>query len=221
MNIVKTIAPISIEDLKKYFVDKSTFYVIDYKNSTLRGTKLLTYLSNLDIPCDIDYSECSQHDIDALLVDYLNTQMIVNISSLEKSITLLLCDYKDGRISEFAENNKDIIEKWISKLDSLTLYNMSIVSCEQFKEFTNAFLKDDSDSLIGINFISLLKNLEFYAYYDTPIDKNNLKYYNHYFNDYMFKGKNLFSYWANENNPLFLLTYGISEGLLTNVTPVQ
>ena len=29
----------------------------------------------------------------------------------------------------------------------------------------------------------------------------------------MFRGKNLYSYWANENNPLFLITFGISEGL--------
>jgi hypothetical protein len=30
----------------------------------------------------------------------------------------------------------------------------------------------------------------------------------------MFKGKNMYSYWANENNPLFLLTYGISSGIV-------
>jgi len=28
----------------------------------------------------------------------------------------------------------------------------------------------------------------------------------------MFKGNNLFSYWANENNPMFLLTWGIASG---------
>jgi hypothetical protein len=31
----------------------------------------------------------------------------------------------------------------------------------------------------------------------------------------MFKGKNMYSYWANENNPLFLLTYGVAEGIVT------
>ena len=29
----------------------------------------------------------------------------------------------------------------------------------------------------------------------------------------MFKGKNLYEYWATENNPLFLISFGISEGL--------
>ena len=28
----------------------------------------------------------------------------------------------------------------------------------------------------------------------------------------MFKGKNLYSYWANDNNPLFLLTVSIANG---------
>ena len=28
----------------------------------------------------------------------------------------------------------------------------------------------------------------------------------------MFKGSNLFEYWANENNPMFMLTQGIASG---------
>ena len=47
MNVIETTAPIKIEELKKYFADKETFYVIDYANSDLKGSKLLTYLSNL------------------------------------------------------------------------------------------------------------------------------------------------------------------------------
>jgi hypothetical protein len=50
MKIIETTAPVKIEELKKYFADKDTFYLIDYANSDLKGTKLLTYLSNLDIP---------------------------------------------------------------------------------------------------------------------------------------------------------------------------
>ena len=34
-NIIKTIAPIAIEDLKKYFLDKSITYNIDYTNSKI------------------------------------------------------------------------------------------------------------------------------------------------------------------------------------------
>jgi hypothetical protein len=32
----------------------------------------------------------------------------------------------------------------------------------------------------------------------------------------MFKGKNLYSYWANNSNPMYLLTVGIAEQLFKN-----
>jgi hypothetical protein len=31
----------------------------------------------------------------------------------------------------------------------------------------------------------------------------------------MFKGKNMYSFWANQNNPLFLLTFAIGSGEVT------
>lgn len=217
MNIVETVAPISIENLKKYFSDKTTFFVIDYKNSTLKGKKLLTYLSNLDIPCDINFKDCSNEECFDIIEDYLHTAMIVNIPSLEKATISILHQAKQLvpiLDKEFIEKNKEILNKWISKLESLTLYNMYIVKDGTFKEFVDAFEIDDSNELIGVNFISLLKHKEFYSFYKNTNQKN-LKFYSHYFNDYMFKGKNMYSYWANENNTLFLLTYGIAEGIVT------
>lgn len=217
MNIVETVAPITIDNLKKYFTDKTTFFIINYKDSALKGSKLLTYLSNLDIPCDIDCNGCSENEVLDLLKDYLHTNMIVNIQSLEKAITSILLQTK-GLIpvidSAFIEDNKDILQTWISKLESLSLYNMYIVGDEKFKSFVDEFNKDDTSDLVGVNFISLLKNEYFYSFYGN-IDSRNLKFYTHYFDDYMFKGKNMYSYWANENNPLFLLTYGIAEGMIT------
>ena len=51
--IIETKAPIAIDDLKKHFTDKDISFLIDYKKSDLKGEKLLTYLSNLDLPCDL------------------------------------------------------------------------------------------------------------------------------------------------------------------------
>ena len=74
------------------------------------------------------------------------------------------------------------------------------------------FPEDGTEELTGINFLSLLKYEPFYIYY-SKIKQSNLKFYTKYFNEYMFKGKNLYEYWATENNPLFLISFGISEGL--------
>lgn len=217
MNFVETVAPVSIDNLKKYFTDKTTFFIINYKDSSLKGTKLLTYLSNLDIPCDIQCSGCSQEECYELLTDYLHSTMLVNVPSLEKSVTGILHQVKGlapTKDEKFIEQNKDILYKWVCKLESLSLYNMHIVADNSFKEFVDNFEKDETDELIGVNFVSLLKNDYFYSFYGNT-DKSRLKFYTNYFNEYMFKGKNMYSYWANDNNPLFLLTYGIAEGMIT------
>jgi hypothetical protein len=95
MNIVETTAPISIEQLKKYFVDKNTFYSINYRESNLKGSKLLTYISNLDIPCDINFAGCSYEEFYNMLEDYLQSTMIVNVNSLEQAIINILLQTKD------------------------------------------------------------------------------------------------------------------------------
>jgi hypothetical protein len=214
MNIVETTAPISIEQLKKYFVDKNTFYSINYRESNLKGSKLLTYISNLDIPCDINFAECSYEEFYNMLEDYLQSTMIVNVNSLEQAIINILLQTKDiikKQDIEFIQKNEKILNSWIEKLDSLTLYNMFIVSDPVFNQYVNTFPCDDDTSLSGINFVSILKHTDTYTLYQN-IDESKLKYFKSYFNEYMFKGKSLYNFWANENNPLFLLTYGIAEG---------
>ena len=229
---INTIAPIAIEDLKKYFVDKSITYDIDYTNSKIKGTKLLTYISNLDIPCDISFN--NKNEKEELLKEYLNSSFLCTIPSLEIQTIKLMLEYK-GIYTErnpilyknFIEDNLEIIKKWETILDSLTLYNMYAVNSPEMQEFAKGFPENDTEELTGINFLSLLKHESFYIYYGK-IKESNLKFYTKYFNEYMFKGKNLYSYWANENNPLFLLTFGISEGLQlienkeeeSNVTPI-
>jgi hypothetical protein len=219
MNIVETIAPIAIEDLKKYFVDKSTLYIIDYSKSQIKEQKLLTYLSNLEIPCDIDLSKLDASEMYELLKAYMETTVIVNLLSLELLIIDVLKEAKGLNKKEvhkeFISANKELIDSWISKLDSLTLYNMYAINNDEFQAFAKQFPEDVDRSLNGINFISLLKNPHFYDFY-KKIETDKLKFYTNYFNDYMFKGKNLYHYWANQNNPLFLLTYGIAEGLVSS-----
>ena len=216
MNIIKTAAPIAIEDLKKYFTDKTTFYVINYADSKLKGSKLITYLSNLDLPVDIDLTGCDSEDCYLLLKDYMNSPMLVNIHSLEYFVMSVLSEAKglsDNLMHKtFIEENKDLITTWINKLDSLTLFNMYIINSDETKKFAESFPKNDTDDITGVNFISLLKHEDFYTLYNK-VDKSSLKFYTKYFNEYMFKGKNLYSFWANKNNPMFLLTFAIGNGL--------
>lgn len=208
MNIIETTAPIKIEELKKYFADKETFYVIDYEASDLKGAKLLTYLSNLDIPSDIKLSKSSPL-FNELLLEYLNTPFLVNIPMLEKEAIRLLLEYKkvsEFGYAEFIAANKDLLDKWASILDSLILFNTYCVNSEEFKDSIRQMERYDNNYVIGANFVSLLKYEDFYDFY-TTIDNNNFKYHEAYFNNYMFKGKNLYNFWATTSNPVFIMTW--------------
>ncbi len=214
MRIIETKAPLELDQLKEYFTDKNIFYLIDYEQSDIKGEMLLTYLSNLEIPCDLqikEYDNCM-----TLLSTYLSFKQILSVPFLEQKTIDVLLQYK-GIIEisdhEFIETHADILQVWVEKLDSLSIFNMWIVNEESFKDFAEQFPHDDKDSIEGINFVSLLKHEEFYIYYNI-VDKTNLKFYERYFEDYMFKGNNLYSYWANENNPMFLLNWAISSGNL-------
>ena len=214
MEQIITKAPISLEDLKLYFQDKSTRYLIDYANSDLKGEKLLTYLGNLDLPCDIVYD--SDASLFEMVEAYLKFNHIVNINSLEYRVVDMLFQRKGIKplyTPEAIEKYGDLLDLWIGRLESLTLFNMYAINEESFKEFVREHPIDDTDSTVGINFVSLLKHRYFYTFYEK-IETSNVKYYTKYFNDYMFKGQNLYSYWANENNPMFLLTWGIATGLV-------
>jgi hypothetical protein len=216
MNIVKTSAPIPIDLLKNYFSNPDTTFIIDYKESKLKGSKLLIYLSNLDIPADIAVDD---EEFFSLLKDYLESTFLLNIDSLEKAAINALLTYKEIEVDEkyvdFVKENSDILDKWKSKLESLLVYSLHTVSSDEIKEMISVYEKEEGQELEGINFVSLLKHEEFYLFYNK-IKETELKFYQGYFNDYMFKGKNLYSFWSNENNPLFLLSFGIANGVDIN-----
>jgi hypothetical protein len=216
MNIINTTAPISIENLKKYFTDKSILYVIDYDSSALKEQKLLTYLSNLDLPVDVDL-DVTKEDHLLLLKSYLETSSLVKVPSLEIAAFDCLMEFKQlstsTNYSSFIESNRQTISEWATRLDSLTLYNMWCLNDDSIKEWVETFETDESDTTRCVNFVNLLKYENFYSYYqaETPLVLRN---YKKLFNDYCFKGKNLFQYWSNENNPMFLLTWGVASGNL-------
>lgn len=207
--VITTTAPIAIEYLKEYFSDKETTYVIDYAESELKGEKLLVYLGNLDLPADIKFE--TSEDLEEMVLAYASSTFIVNIKSLEFAMLNLLLKNEIG--FPLTDELQVLLDHWSIRIKSLLLYNLHTVNLEEFNTFVDAAPKDDTDSLVGVNFVSLLKYEELGQIIID--DDNNLDEcinYTKYFNDYMFKGKNLFSYWANPNNILFLQTWSIGSG---------
>jgi len=213
-DIIITTAPISIEDLKKYFVSKDITYIIDYENSQLKSKKLLTYLSNLDIPSDIKI-DIDGDDFRELLLEYMNSHFLVKSETLERFALKVLMTRKkiieDKWCDVFIEKHKDVVDHWINIVDSLLLYNMYVISIEEFQSHAKSFENDNT--IQGINFVNLLKYSEFYSLFED-IDKDKLKFYSKLFEEYVYKGKSLFDFWCNPENHLFLATWGIAEGIV-------
>ena len=90
---------------------------------------------------------------------------------------------------------------------------MSIVGEGAFKEYVEKYPTDETEDTQGINFVSLLKNKDFYFYYNKP-DETIVKNYTKYFREYMFKGKCLLDFWGNKNNPMFLMTWAVVKANL-------
>lgn len=223
-NNIETVAPIPVEKLKLYFEDKNTKFIISYKDSALKGSKLLIYLSNIDIPCDLDMSGCSNEEFASLMSEYLNSPFLVNLPALLNHVLNLLF-YKNKILfteetildvyEEFISENAEILEKWESILDSCLMYNFYTLESQKMKEYVQSLpaAEPAEEDLRGINFVHLFDSKTFYYFYQRE-KKQPFKYYSKYFNEYIFKGKNLYHYWANERNPYFLVTMGFASGNL-------
>lgn len=226
MQIIETIVPIPLENLKKYFEDKNSLFLIDYKNSTIKDEKFFTYLSNLELPCDLDVNAIDEEDIFSLFEIYLNSDSLIEIPALEILVVEVLHEYV-GVIKEEREEFKEcrkflhkIIEmyeedilKWCEKLTSLVVYNAYTINDDNLREdLEKNYPIIEEENLKGINFVNLLKYEHFYIFYENT--KNfERKIYKSLFNDSIFKGKNLYYYWAQKNNPFYFMTSCITTGL--------
>jgi hypothetical protein len=220
--IIETTAPIPVNELKAYFSNTDISYQIDYQQSSLTGLKLLTYLSNLDLPCDIKLPD-DRTAVEELLLSYFLCPFVVNVQSLEELAMQVVFEYKqllpNPAFTDFINANESIVQRWVSVLDSLSLYNMYIIEVPEFKQWVEGFPVNDTRSTEGVNFVSLLKHPEFFSFYQH-IDTTSLQFYEAYFNERMFKGLALYDFWATSSNPMFLLTFGIAEGLITSPTDI-
>jgi hypothetical protein len=212
--IIKVTVPISIENLKLYFEDKEIKFLINYSDSTLKNEKLITYLSNLDLPCDIDFDQSNVEHIQ-LLKHYFVSKNIISVPSLSNEALKVCLQFKnvdDYGYQQFVEDNKEVIKNWVTLLESMSLYNLYTIDSKETKDYVEGFNSGDCSTL-GLNFVNLF-SIENLGLVYQNIDENSLLYYPEFFNDYMFKGNSLYYYWANENNPMFIMTWGIVNNVI-------
>jgi hypothetical protein len=221
MNYVQTIAPIPIDQIKEYFKDKNTFFMVDYQQSKIQGKVLLVYLSNLDIPSDLVLNESVTKEQKFELIEaYFGGNSVSNIAYLNVAAAQIILQaiYPDANYGksllskeeceEFITKNESLVGRWIHFIDSTMLF--LIKSFEDLNAELNVkenFENIDDPHYVGLNVVNLFSLpgfLEIYFSVDRPL---SLTYFTQQFEAHMFKGKSLFDYYNNDLNMFVPLLY--------------
>lgn len=202
--------PLPIESIKEFFQDKEIKFLVDYENSKIKDQVFLTYVSNLDIPIDIQISkDFDQESLFKLIDHYMTVKTITNIpflNSIAKQIILSAVGSKRGsegylsaeQLSEYISTRKDTISIWLAFLNSMSLFMISSFSelNEKLKVEETHDVIDDSD-IIGLNVVNLLTSETMAQFYTTNIVTEKQFWFKQQFESYIFKGKSLYEFVEN------------------------
>jgi hypothetical protein len=213
--VISCTVPIEINKLQEYFNDKELRFEIDYGNSSLQRKEFLIYLSNLAIPSDLvlpitlDYEDKS-----SLLYEYMVLPTISLIPSLNLATSSVIFrakgyDLKDAYpnpyFSEeeadfFIEQNNEVIQKWITFLDSCTIYaQKNIPELNEMDFLTGGIEIIEDRNYVGHNVVNLFSlDFFFHNYYSKEL--GTLYYFKYQFDDRMFKGLDLNYYFFTKHN---------------------
>lgn len=206
--------PLDDNQLLEFIDNQDKVYVIDFSKNTLDNQTALTYLSNLEMKCNVDFSGLSLEQKFDLIKTYMTFDSMVSIENLEKLVLQIFNQYKGliiedsildilskDEISSFIKENQDLLQKYDEVFSSIFFFNLMSFYNNEEKELMKKGCEKiiQNPRYIGINFVNLLKYPEFYAQF--LLDKPKYTYYfQEYFEDYMFKGYNLFKFLETENN---------------------
>ena len=213
--VISCTVPIEINKLQEYFNDKEYRFEINYNNSSLQKKEFLTYLSNLEIPSDlISPIQLSYEIKSSLLYEYMVFPAITLISTLNLAVSSIIFrakgyDLKDAYpnpyFSEeeadlFIEENNELIQKWITFLDSCTIYaQKSIPELNEMDFLTGGIETIEDRNYIGHNVVNLFSlDFFFHNYYSKEL--GTLYYFKYQFDDRMFKGLDLNYYFFTKHN---------------------
>lgn len=206
--------PLDDNQLLEFIDNQDKVYVIDFSKNTLDNQTALTYLSNLEMKCNIDFSGLSLEQKFDLIQTYMTFDSMVSIENLEKLVLQIFNQYKGisledcnlnilskEEITTFIDKNQELLQKYDEVFSSIFFFNLLSYYNEEERELMKKGCEKviQNPRYIGINFVNLLKYPEFYAQF--LLDKPRYTYYfQEYFEDYMFKGYNLFKFLETENN---------------------
>lgn len=231
------VLPLKVDELKDLIEKKDFFYIVDYRNSQLRDAVMLNYISNLDLPCELKIdSTLDYEERTALLKAYMSSKHIVKVKSLAINLMQILLENRGIDTSEMIEKpllnkeevkafisaNKEIVERWEKFVESTIIFAMFTAKDLD----TEVKIKDqvpviDDPNFIGSNVVNLFSIPSFTEQFFTKPIKHELSFFRPQFEDDMYKGRNLYSFFFCEENEIYNLFSaqiygGITADMLTD-----
>ena len=222
--------PLSVDQIKEFFTNKEIIYLVNYKNSDLKGVVFLTYLSNLDLPAEIDFSENSFEEKEELFKIYMETRNIIPCDTLRFNAAAFLLEkrglnsfnyldklyFSKEEMKKFIENNLELVNKWEQFVESTTIYAQSTI--EPLLDRLNLeeiYPICDDQQFIGANVVNLFSIGGFYELFLSRPFAHQLTYFKPQFQEYMFRGKNFYSFYNCDENTVYKLFLGHVNGTIT------
>nr|DAX41814.1 MAG TPA: hypothetical protein [Caudoviricetes sp.] len=202
--------PFTNDELEKYFDDiESYFFHIDLDRSKYTGHKLLTYIYNSGMRANIESTGYSEQ-LDELLIEYIRSDRIIDISSLNELWTQIILKrigiikYTDNTdlsryIDKFVKCNGELVDEIILAISSLKRFFMEISNNDDIDHstFTSSFEQ------VGLNFISLRNGMFFWTIFGALPAAESYQYEE--FIKPVFNGKRIAGIFREEFNPIGML----------------
>ncbi len=219
MDLKKVTLPLSPEEMVEFFKDKDQFFEVDVAG-TLDGMPvraMLQYISNLGLKCSFDSVSPSmmqeymvmKNFVEAPMLAAIHANILCFLKYQDIPYMIALEDFDLESIKTFIDDNQDLVIEQAMFLDSFLLYMMTCKEGAVMPEGqpVDTELHDE----LGFSLIKLLTHEDFMIVFSRKIPPlEEQTYYTKYFDEYIFKGKNLFYYAC--ACPLFGLTKAITDG---------
>jgi hypothetical protein len=218
---VTVTAPLTAQDIRQHFQNPEIQFFIDCKNSRLKGSKLLTYLTNLDMPADVKIDLADYDGYSELLSAFIEQRGINNCPTLtllagEVVMHFAMVDRKDrpfttlipeAWVERFCQEHADTLSLWRIFLDSMVIYMGRNIMKMPFEDNKELPVVDDRDA-IGHNVVKLLCIPDYLRVYFATTQLQAQVYFQPQFETPMFNGRDLAYYFFSPENYVGALLNG-------------
>lgn len=225
---IKTIAPLSLEQLKQSLTNKQLSFEFDAINSKIKGRALVNYMCNLEPSVDVEHIPLDYETRAELLQTWMTTKQIKFIKSFVYEAAEMCVYNAVGHYvplqekqyfsldekKRFMSENIGLVEEWACFVRSLGRYiSYALVGDSIFELSEHENVCVDDGNIIGNNVVHFLFLDDFVSQF-ISIDTRDSKFYTQQFTKPVFRGKPLLEWFKVANNPLYHLVGALFTGKL-------